>query len=160
MCGIGIKTMMKHITIIIALFFTIFASVSLAETSYVLNTFYVNQTDLSNYEKKMYSSTSISTNVGYLYKNIESCRSALKDSFLENTTDPEKDVAFQYMMFFFEDDDDFLRDTASSYRAGTLLAAEMKQLCIDRALEWMNEHAELKAQNAHLVNDFLAMDAR
>jgi tryptophanyl-tRNA synthetase len=74
--------------------------------------------------------------------------------------DPEKDVAFQYMMFFFEDDDDFLRDTAASYRAGTLLAGEMKQLCIDRALEWVNEHAELKAQNAHLVNDFLAPDAR
>jgi hypothetical protein len=36
----------------------------------------------------------------------------------------------------------------------------MKQLCIDRALEWVNEHAELKAQNAHLVNDFLAPDAR
>ena len=84
---------MKHLTIILALFFTIFASVGLAETSYVLNTFYVNQSDLSNYEKKLYSSTSISTNVGYLYKNIESCRSALKDSFLENTTDPEKDVA-------------------------------------------------------------------
>ena len=74
--------------------------------------------------------------------------------------DPEKDVAFQYMMFFFEDDDDFLRETAASYRAGTILAGEMKQLCVDRALEWMNEHAELKAQNAHLVKDFLAPDAR
>ena len=85
--------MTKHITIILAFLMTICTSVALSETSYVLNTFYINQTNLSHYEKKRYSSTSISTNVGYLYKNIESCRSALKDSFLENTTDPEKDVA-------------------------------------------------------------------
>jgi len=84
---------MKTLTIILALFFTILASVGLSETSYILNTFYVNQTDLSNYEKKRYSSTSISTDVGYLYKDIESCRSALKNMFLEDTTDPEKDVA-------------------------------------------------------------------
>ena len=83
----------KALSIILALFFTILASVGLSETSYVLNTFYVNQTDLSSYEKKWYSSSSISTDVGYLYKDIESCRSALKDRFLKDTTDPENDVA-------------------------------------------------------------------
>ena len=84
---------MKHITIILAFLMTISTSVALSETSYILNTFYINQTDLSRYEKKRYSSTSISTDVGYLYKDIESCRLALKNRFLEDITDTEKDVA-------------------------------------------------------------------
>ena len=73
--------------------------------------------------------------------------------------DPEKDVAYQYMMFFFEDDDSFLEETASSYRSGELLAGEMKQLCIERATEWLSNHQELKQQNAHLVPEFLAEDS-
>ena len=74
--------------------------------------------------------------------------------------DPEKDVAFQYMMFFFEDDDAFLEQTAASYRSGEILAGEMKQMCLERATAWLNDHNEMKAQNAHLVDEFLADDAR
>lgn len=74
--------------------------------------------------------------------------------------DPEKDVAYQYMMFFFEEDDSFLAETAASYRSGALLAGEMKQLCIERATAWLSNHQELKEQNAHLINDFLAKDAQ
>ena len=74
--------------------------------------------------------------------------------------DPEKDVAYQYMMFFFEEEDTFLEQTAASYRSGELLAGEMKQMCLERATEWLNNHVEMKAQNAHLVDEFLAADAR
>lgn len=84
---------MKHLNIILAFFMTLSATVALSETSYVLNSFYISQTDLSDYEKRRYSSTSISTNVGYLYQDLENCRSALKDNFLKDTTDPEIDVA-------------------------------------------------------------------
>ena len=64
------------------------------------------------------------------------------------------------MMFFFEEDDSFLAETAASYRSGALLAGEMKQLCIERATAWLSNHQELKDQNAHLINDFLANDAQ
>ena len=72
---------------------------------------------------------------------------------------PDIDVAYQYMMYFFEDDDKFLQSINSDYRAGKILAGEMKQLCIDRATEWMFEHQEMRDQNQHLVMDFLAPDA-
>ena len=73
--------------------------------------------------------------------------------------DPDVDVAYQYMMYFFEDDDEFLQSINSNYRAGKILAGEMKQLCIDRATEWLSELHEKRSQNEHLVNEFLASDA-
>ena len=73
---------------------------------------------------------------------------------------PDIDVAYQYMMYFFEDDDVFLAELNSNYRAGKLLAGEMKQLCIDRATTWLNEMHEMRDQTAHLVEEFLAVDAR
>ena len=72
---------------------------------------------------------------------------------------PDVDVAYQYMMYFFEDDDEFLQSINSNYRAGKILAGEMKQLCIDRATEWLSELHEKRSQNEHLVNEFLASDA-
>jgi tryptophanyl-tRNA synthetase len=72
---------------------------------------------------------------------------------------PDVDVAYQYMMYFFEDDDDFLQSINSDYRAGKILAGEMKQLCIDRATEWLSEMHEKRAQSEHLVSEFLAPDA-
>ena len=72
---------------------------------------------------------------------------------------PDIDVAYQYMMYFFEDDDDFLQSINSDYRSGKILAGEMKQLCIDRATEWLSELHEKRDQNEHLVKEFLASDA-
>ena len=73
---------------------------------------------------------------------------------------PDIDVAYQYMMYFFEDDDAFLAEMNSNYRAGKLLAGEMKQLCIDRATTWLKDMHEMRDQTAHLVEEFLALDAR
>ena len=72
---------------------------------------------------------------------------------------PDIDVAYQYMMYFFEDDDEFLQSINSQYRAGKILAGEMKQLCIDRATEWLSELHEKRSQSEHLVTEFLASDA-
>ena len=67
---------------------------------------------------------------------------------------PDIDVAYQYMMYFFENDDDYLQEINQQYRSGALLAGEMKQLCIDRATEWLSTHQEKKDETAHLVDEF------
>ena len=68
--------------------------------------------------------------------------------------DPDKDVAYQYMMYFFENDDDYLSEINQKYRAGKILAGEMKQLCIDRATEWLADLSEKRDETSHLVRDF------
>ena len=73
---------------------------------------------------------------------------------------PDVDVAYQYLMYFFEEDDKLLSDINSGYRSGKILAGEMKQMCIDRASEWLTNLNEMRQQTAHLVDDFLAEDAR
>ena len=72
---------------------------------------------------------------------------------------PDIDVAYQYMMYFFEQDDSYLAEINSDYRSGKILAGEMKQICIDKATDWMNNHQELRTQTEHLVKEFLAYDA-
>ncbi len=72
---------------------------------------------------------------------------------------PDIDVAYQYMMYFFEQDDSYLAEINSNYRSGKILAGEMKQICIDKATDWMTNHHELRAQTEHLVEEFLADDA-
>ena len=58
------------------------------------------------------------------------------------------------MMYFFENDDDYLHEINQQYRSGSLLAGEMKQLCVDRATEWLSNHQEKKDETAHLVDEF------
>ena len=67
---------------------------------------------------------------------------------------PDKDVAYQYMMYFFEEDDKFLGEINQDYRAGKILAGEMKQMCIERATDWLSNLAEKRDETAHLVDQF------
>ena len=73
---------------------------------------------------------------------------------------PDIDVAFQYLRFFFEEDDAALEEIRRGYVAGDVLSGELKQMTVDKAANWLNELAELREQNAHLIEDFLASDAR
>ena len=73
---------------------------------------------------------------------------------------PDIDVAFQYLRFFFEEDDAALEEIRRGYVAGDVLSGELKQMTVDKAANWLNELAELREQNAHLVEEFLASDAR
>ena len=73
---------------------------------------------------------------------------------------PDIDVAFQYLKFFFEEDDAALEDVRSAYIAGDLLSGELKIMTIEKAATWLTELAEMRDQNAHLVDEFLADDAR
>ena len=73
--------------------------------------------------------------------------------------DVTKDVAFQYLQFFFEKDDSALEEVRREYESGRMLAGEIKQICIDRATEWLNELKERRGQWEDRVEDFLASDA-
>ena len=46
------------------------------------------------------------------------------------------------------------------YRNGKILAGEMKQICIDNAVEWMKDLQEKKDETEHLVELFLATDSK
>ena len=84
----------------------------------------------------------ISFNIESVTKKIKRAYSGGQSTIEEHRRlggNPDVDVAYQYMMYFFEDDDDFLHSINSDYRAGKILAGEMKQLCIDRAAEWLEE---------------------
>ena len=73
---------------------------------------------------------------------------------------PDIDVAFQYLRYFFEPDDAVLAEAEAGYRSGEILTGQMKQMCIDRAAAWLTELAERRDETAHLVDDFLAPDAK
>ena len=92
-------------------------------------------------------------------KKIKSAFSGGKNTIEEHRLhggNPDIDVAYQYLMYFFEEEDEALRELNEGYRSGKILAGEMKQICIDRATEWMKEHQELKQQNSHLVGNYLS----
>lgn len=73
---------------------------------------------------------------------------------------PDIDVAFQYLNFFFEEDDAALEEVRRGYIAGDILSGELKMMTIEKAAAWLTELSELRDQNAHLVDEFLADDAR
>tara|TARA_B100000427_G_scaffold283423_1_gene255715 strand:- start:15 stop:581 length:567 start_codon:yes stop_codon:yes gene_type:complete len=73
--------------------------------------------------------------------------------------DVSKDVSFQYLQFFFEDDDKALQEVRMEYESGRLLAGQIKQICIDRATEWLDDLAEKRSQWEDRVDEFLAPDA-
>ena len=100
----------------------------------------------------------------FLHDDVASAEKKIKKSFSGGQStveehrrlggDPDKDVAYQYMMYFFEEDDSYLSEINRDYRAGKILAGEMKQLCIDRASEWLNNLSEMLDQTAHLIDQF------
>ena len=73
--------------------------------------------------------------------------------------DVSKDVAFQYLQFFFENDDMALAEVKSEYESGRMLAGEVKQICIDRATDWLIDLKQRRDQMEDSVADFLAPDA-
>ena len=66
------------------------------------------------------------------------------------------DVAYQYLRFFFEQDDSELDQISSRYASGSILAGEMKQICIDRAEEWLSELAEKRTQWSDRLDEYLS----
>jgi len=74
--------------------------------------------------------------------------------------DLSKDVAYQYLQFFFEESDSELFSIGRDYESGRLLAGEIKQICIDKAAEWLTELSEKRDQWSDRIDDFIATDSR
>ena len=74
--------------------------------------------------------------------------------------DCSKDISFQYLQFFFEPDDSALLEIKREDESGRMLAGEMKQLCIDRAGEWLSDISEKRDSWSDRLGEFLAPDAR
>ena len=74
--------------------------------------------------------------------------------------DCEKDVAFQYLHTFFESDDSALEEIRREYSSGRMLAAEIKNICIDKATEWLDNLAEKRKSIEDQIDLFLSDDAR
>lgn len=53
---------------------------------------------------------------------------------------PDVDVSFQYLRMFFEPDDSGLGRIREEYAAGRMLTGELKQILIEKASEYLEEH--------------------
>ena len=105
----------------------------------------------------------LTEDVAAMEKKVKSSFSGGQPSLEEHRRlggNPDVDVAFQYLKYFFEDDDSALAEVESGYRSGEILTGQMKQLCIDKAATYLNNLNEMRDQTAHLVEEFLATDAR
>ena len=71
-----------------------------------------------------------------------------------------KDVAYQYLQYFFEENDRELESIGRDYESGRLLAGEIKQICIDKAAEWLTELSEKRNQWSDRIEDFLSNDSK
>ncbi|MDE0954159.1 MAG: tryptophan--tRNA ligase [Candidatus Poseidoniales archaeon] len=71
-----------------------------------------------------------------------------------------KDVAYQYLQYFFEESDSELHSIGRDYESGRLLAGEIKQICIDKASEWLTDLSEKRNQWADRIDEFIAPDSK
>ena len=74
--------------------------------------------------------------------------------------DLSKDVAYQYLQYFSEENDRELESIGRDYESGRLLAGEIKQICIDKAAEWLTELSEKRNQWSDRIEDFLSNDSK
>jgi tryptophanyl-tRNA synthetase len=74
--------------------------------------------------------------------------------------DLSKDVAYQYLEFFFEESDSELSSIARDYESGRLLAGEIKQICIDKASEWLTDLSDKRDQWVDRIDEFIATDSK
>ena len=70
-----------------------------------------------------------------------------------------KDVPFQYLEFFFEQDDSAIIEIKREYESGRMLAGDMKQLCIEKAADWLSEISEKREIWRDRLDEFLAPDS-
>ena len=52
-----------------------------------------------------------------------------------------------------------MSEIRAEYESGRMLAGEIKQVCIDRATEWLSELSERRDMWADRLDEFLAEDA-
>ena len=47
-----------------------------------------------------------------------------------------------------------LKRVNQGYRSGKILAGEMKQMCIERATQWLSDLSERRDETSHLIDRF------
>lgn len=75
---------------------------------------------------------------------------ATVEAHREHGGDPARDIPFQYLRAFLEPDDDRLAEIESNYRSGELLSSELKEILIDRLVEFLAVHQERRAKLGEL----------
>ena len=69
--------------------------------------------------------------------------------------DPDVDVSFQYLRMFFEPDDSRLEKIREQYSSGSMLTGELKQILVDKANEFLQEHQRRREQARGGIGDFM-----
>lgn len=58
---------------------------------------------------------------------------------------PEVDVAYQWLYYFFKPNDEKVKNLEEDYRAGKILRGEMKNMLIEKAAKFLEEHRERRS---------------
>jgi tryptophanyl-tRNA synthetase len=65
---------------------------------------------------------------------------------------PEIDVSFQWLYNFFEEDDEKIKKIEEDYKSGALLSGELKQILIEKLVDFINKHKEKRERAKELVH--------
>jgi len=71
---------------------------------------------------------------------------------------PDIDVSYQYLRIFFESDDRKLKKIYDDYKTGKLLSGELKQILIEKIIQFLNKHQQNREKARDKINDFLLED--
>ncbi len=71
---------------------------------------------------------------------------------------PDIDIPFQYLRIFFEPDDVKLKKIYDDYKAGKILSGEMKQICLEKAIEFIEDHQKKREGSRKVVDKFILRD--
>jgi len=65
---------------------------------------------------------------------------------------PEIDVSFQWLYNFFEENDEKIKKIEEDYKSGALLSGELKQILIEKLVDFINKHKEKRERAKELVH--------
>jgi tryptophanyl-tRNA synthetase len=65
---------------------------------------------------------------------------------------PEIDVSFQWLYNFFEENDEKIKKIEEDYRSGALLSGELKQILIEKLVDFISKHKEKRERAKELVH--------
>jgi tryptophanyl-tRNA synthetase len=65
---------------------------------------------------------------------------------------PEIDVSFQWLYNFFEENDEKIKKIEEDYKSGALLSGELKQILIEKLVDFISKHKEKREKAKELVH--------
>jgi len=65
---------------------------------------------------------------------------------------PEIDVSFQWLYYFFEEDDNKIKKIEEDYRSGKLLSGELKEILIEKLVQFLDKHRERREKSKELIH--------